>query len=56
MIEGRIVSMATVIAIFLSNVPEGLSSSVGMKRGRLEGHFNFFLHSYRINCGLQPIQ
>lgn len=32
MIEGRIVSMATVIAIFLSNIPEGLSSSVGMKR------------------------
>ncbi|MBC7118841.1 MAG: ZIP family zinc transporter [Methanobacteriaceae archaeon] len=32
MIEGGIVSMATVIAIFLSNVPEGLSSSVGMKR------------------------
>ena len=32
MIEGGVVSMATLIAIFLSNVPEGLSSSVGMKK------------------------
>lgn len=32
MIEGGVVSMATVIAIFLSNIPEGLSSSVGMKK------------------------
>ncbi len=31
MIEGGIVSTATVIAIFLSNIPEGLSSSAGMK-------------------------
>ncbi|WP_321211148.1 ZIP family zinc transporter [Methanothermobacter sp. DP] len=32
MIKGGVVSMATVIAIFLSNIPEGLSSSVGMKK------------------------
>lgn len=31
MIEGGIVSAVTVIAIFLSNLPEGLSSSAGMK-------------------------
>lgn len=31
MIAGGAVSMATVIAIFLSNIPEGLSSSTGMK-------------------------
>ena len=32
MIEGGAVSMVAVIAIFLSNVPEGLSSSAGMKK------------------------
>ncbi|KAA6436976.1 ZIP family zinc transporter [Dyadobacter flavalbus] len=31
MIEGGAVSIATVIAIFISNIPEGLSSSAGMK-------------------------
>jgi ZIP family zinc transporter len=31
MIQGGAVSMVTVIAVFLSNVPEGLSSSSGMK-------------------------
>ena len=31
MIQGGAVSMATVIAIFISNIPEGLSSSSGMK-------------------------
>lgn len=32
MIAGGAVSVVTVAAVFLSNVPEGLSSSVGMKR------------------------
>ncbi len=32
MLEGGAVSVATVIAIFISNIPEGLSSSAGMKR------------------------
>lgn len=32
MISGGMVSTATVVAIFLSNIPEGLSSSAGMKR------------------------
>jgi ZIP family zinc transporter len=31
MIEGSAVSLATVIAIFISNIPEGLSSSAGMR-------------------------
>lgn len=31
MIEGGAVSVATVMAIFISNIPEGLSSSAGMK-------------------------
>lgn len=32
MIEGGIVSVAAVVAIFLSNLPEGLSSATGMRR------------------------
>jgi ZIP family zinc transporter len=32
MIEGGVVSMVAVVAIFLSNLPEGLSSAAGMKR------------------------
>lgn len=32
MIQGGAVSIATIIAIFISNVPEGLSSSAGMKK------------------------
>ncbi|MEP6956606.1 MAG: ZIP family zinc transporter [Chthoniobacterales bacterium] len=32
MIEGGVVSTVAVIAIFLSNIPEGLSSSAGMKK------------------------
>jgi len=31
MLAGGVVSMATVLAIFISNIPEGLSSSAGMK-------------------------
>lgn len=35
LIEGSTLSMITIIAIFISNIPEGLSSTVGMKkRGR----------------------
>jgi ZIP family zinc transporter len=32
MIEGGVVSMVAVVAIFLSNLPEGLSSAAGMKQ------------------------
>ncbi len=34
MLQGGAVSMVAVIAIFLSNVPEGLSSSAGMKHAK----------------------
>lgn len=38
-LQGGAVSIATVAAIFLSNVPEGMSSSVGMKKaGRSKGY------------------
>ena len=32
MLGGGVVSMATVLAIFISNIPEGLSSAAGMKK------------------------
>jgi ZIP family zinc transporter len=32
LLEGGAVSLVTVVAVFLSNVPEGLSSSAGMRR------------------------
>jgi zinc transporter, ZIP family len=39
MIKGGVVSSVAVAAIFLSNIPEGLSSSAGMKRaGRSAGY------------------
>lgn len=41
MIEGGAVSAATVAAIFISNLPEGLSSSVGMKRAGRSKTFIF---------------
>jgi ZIP family zinc transporter len=34
LLEGGRVSLVTVAAVFLSNIPEGLSSSAGMKRAR----------------------
>lgn len=51
MIAGGVVSAATIIAIFLSNIPEGLSTMSGMKKnGRsakyifwcLVHHFTYF--------------
>lgn len=41
MLEGGVVSIATVIAIFLSNLPEGLSSSAGMKKAGRSAKFIF---------------
>ncbi len=43
MIAGGAVSMATVTAIFLSNIPEGLSSSTGMKRAGRSKRYIFGL-------------
>ena len=41
MIAGGVVSTVAVIAIFLSNVPEGLSSSAGMKAARRSKRYIF---------------
>lgn len=41
MIEGGMVSIATVAAIFISNLPEGLSSTVGMKNAGRSKSFIF---------------
>lgn len=43
MVGGHGVSMAAVAAIFLSNLPEGLSSSVGMKRAGRPARYVFGL-------------
>ena len=43
MIQGGAVSVATIIAIFISNVPEGLSSSAGMKKAGKSKKFIFGL-------------
>lgn len=41
MIQGGAVNLATVIAIFVSNIPEGLSSSAGMKNAGRSKRFIF---------------
>src|SRR5919199_3295073 len=41
MIEGGAVSWVAVVAIFLSNLPEGLSSSAGMKRAGRSARYVF---------------
>ncbi len=41
MIGGGAVSVTAVVAIFLSNVPEGLSSSAGMKRAKRSAGYVF---------------
>jgi ZIP family zinc transporter len=43
MIHGGGVSIAAVAAVFLSNVPEGLSSSAGMKRAQRSARYVFGL-------------
>ena len=45
MIAGGSVSMVAVIAIFLSNVPEGLSSAAGMKKSGRSAKYIFLLWS-----------
>ncbi|TDU24392.1 ZIP family zinc transporter [Panacagrimonas perspica] len=41
LLQGGVVSMVAVIAIFLSNLPEGLSSAAGMKRAGRSARFIF---------------
>ncbi|MDD1764036.1 MAG: ZIP family zinc transporter [Methanobacteriaceae archaeon] len=56
LISGGVVSIATVAAVFISNIPEGLSSSVGMKsRGwRKKNIFGLWL-GIAIICGLASL-
>jgi zinc transporter, ZIP family len=41
MIEGGVVSWVTVVAVFLSNIPEGLSSAAGMKQAGRKASYIF---------------
>lgn len=43
LLDGHGVALVTVIAVFVSNLPEGLSSTVGMKSAGLSGRFIFTL-------------
>lgn len=53
LLEGEGVSLPIVIAIFLSNVPEGMSSAVGMKASGLSKHFVFGLWTaIALLCGI----
>jgi len=45
LISGGSVSVAAVVAIFLSNLPEGLSASIGMKRAGRSARYIFGLHA-----------
>ena len=55
-LHGGAVSVATVVAIFLSNLPEGLSSSDGMKRsGRSAGYVFGVWTSIAVACGLSSL-
>jgi ZIP family zinc transporter len=45
LIAGGAVSVAAVVAIFLSNLPEGLSAAVGMKRAGRTARYIFGLHA-----------
>jgi ZIP family zinc transporter len=56
MIEGGAVSMVAVIAIFLSNVPEGLSSAAGMKKaGRPAGYVFLLWSSIALVSGIGAV-
>ncbi|MGK5737457.1 ZIP family metal transporter [Micromonospora sp. URMC 103] len=43
LLTGGGVSLVTVVAVFLSNVPEGLSSAAGMRKAGRSGQFVFLL-------------
>ena len=53
MISGGAVSVVTLAAVFLSNVPEGLSSSIGMKKaGRSAGYIFGVWAGIALLCGV----
>lgn len=56
LLGGQGVSMAVVAAVFLSNLPEGLSSAVGMKRaGRAPSHIYAIWAGIAIASGLAAL-
>ncbi len=55
-LHGGSVSVATVAAIFLSNLPEGLSSSAGMRSaGRSAGYVFGVWTAIAVTCGLSSL-
>jgi ZIP family zinc transporter len=55
-LHGGAVSVATVAAIFLSNLPEGLSSSAGMRKaGRSAGYVFGVWTTIAVACGLSSL-
>lgn len=55
-LHGGMVSVAVVIAIFLSNIPEGLSSSAGMKKAGRSAFFVLGIWSLiAVICGLSAL-
>lgn len=55
-LHGGAVSVATVAAIFLSNLPEGLSSSAGMRRaGRSAAYVFGVWTTIAVACGLASL-
>ena len=56
MLGGGVVSMATVLAIFISNIPEGLSSAAGMKAaGRSTSYILIIWISIALLAGLSSL-
>lgn len=56
MIEGGAVSWVTVVAVFLSNVPEGLSSAAGMKQAGRSLRYIFGVWSLiAVVCGVSAL-
>jgi ZIP family zinc transporter len=56
MIKGGMVSIVAVVAIFLSNIPEGLSSASGMKRaGKSAGYIMKLWIGIALICGLSSL-
>jgi ZIP family zinc transporter len=56
MLEGGAVSMVAVVAVFLSNIPEGLSSAAGMKKaGRSAGYIFSVWGGIAVLCGLASL-
>lgn len=53
MIAGGTVSVVAVVAVFLSNIPEGLSSAAGMKKsGRSKGYIFSLWCGIAVICGV----